>query len=185
MPVATVDGLFADLLKNEGGYVNNPNDAGGETNFGITVGVARANGFDGPMRSMTRDDATRIYHRIYWEAPAFDKVFILSPGIAAELFDTGVNCGPAVATTLLQRSLNALNRNGRDYPDITPDGRVGPAVLSDLSAFLNVRGDEGESVMLKALNCLQGERYIRLAEANLKDEDFVFGWLANRVNLPS
>jgi hypothetical protein len=37
--------------------------------------------------------------------------------------------------------------------------------------------------MLKALNCLQGERYIRIAEGRAASEDFVFGWLANRIAL--
>ena len=45
-----VERFLDDLIKREGGYVNNPNDKGGETCWGITVAVARANGYAGPMR---------------------------------------------------------------------------------------------------------------------------------------
>ena len=71
-----------------------------------------------------------------------------SEAIAAELFDTGVNMGPAVAATFLQRALSALNRNRSDYPDLVPDGRIGPATLAALDAFLAVRGRQGETVLL-------------------------------------
>ena len=47
--------------------------------------------------------------------PGFDRVDPLAPGVAAELFDTGVNMGPAVAVAFVQRALNALNRGARDY----------------------------------------------------------------------
>ena len=48
--------------------------------------------------------------------------------------------GPAVAATFLQRALTALNRDGKDYPDLVPDGRVGPVTLAALDAFLAARG---------------------------------------------
>jgi lysozyme family protein len=102
--------------------------------------------------------------------------------VAAELFDTGVNMGPAVAATFLQRALTALNRNGRDYPDLVPDGRIGEHTLAALNAFLEVRGQaSGETVLLRALEALQGERYLRLAERRPANEAFLYGWLANRI----
>ena len=104
-----------------------------------------------------------------------------APRIAAELFDTGANMGPAVATTFLQRALTALNRNARDYPDLTPDGRIGPRTLAALDAFLKLRGAGGETVLLRALEALQGERYLRLAERRPANEAFLYGWLANRI----
>ena len=48
--------------------------------------------------------------------------------------------GPAVAATFLQRALTALNRNGKDYPDLVPDGRIGEQTLAALDGFLNARG---------------------------------------------
>ena len=90
--------------------------------------------------------------------------------------------GPAVAVTFLQRALTALNRNGRDYPDLVPDGRIGQATLAALDTFLKVRGlANGETVLLRALEALQGERYIRLAELRPANEAFLYGWLANRM----
>jgi hypothetical protein len=64
--------------------------------------------------------------------------------------------GPAVAITFLQRALTALNRNGRDYPDLVPDGRVGPSTLAALDTFLATRGrTSGETVLLRALEALR------------------------------
>jgi len=179
----SVDALLNELLAHEGGYTNNPDDPGGETNLGITKETAVRNGYTGPMRDLTREKALEIYRSEYWERPGFDKVFEISPGIAGELFDTGVNMSPTVPSGWLQRLLNAFNRGAKDYPDIAVDGNLGPATLACLRTYLKIRGDEGESVMLKGLNALQAERYIRLAEKNPALESFTFGWLSNRVSM--
>ena len=193
-----VDGLIDALLDREGGYTNNPADKGGPTCFGITEAVARARGYAGQMRQLPRAEAAAIYRRLYWQRPRLDEIAIRSPRIASELFDTGVNMGPAVAVTFLQRALTALNRDGKDYPDLTPDGRVGPATLAALDAFLKIRGSSplvgvdwgdqprtsGETVLLRALEALQGERYLRLAERRPANEAFLYGWLANRIGDP-
>jgi lysozyme family protein len=134
------------------------------------------------MRNLPREEAVAIYHRLYWQRPRLDAVARRSAAVAAELFDTGVNMGPAVAIAFLQRALTALNRNAKDYPDLTPDGRIGPATLGALNAFFATRGGHsGEAVLLRALEALQGERYIRLAERRPANEAFLYGWLANRV----
>ena len=174
--------LIDALIEREGGYVNHPADRGGPTNYGITAAVARAQGYAGPMREMPRAEAEAIYRRLYWARPGFDSVARLSARVAAELFDTGVNMGPAVAVTFLQRALTALNRSGRDYPDLVPDGQIGAATLAALEAFLEARGKRsGETVLLRALEALQGERYLRLAERRPANEAFLYGWLANRI----
>ena len=177
-----VDQLIDSLIEREGGYVNHPADRGGPTAFGITEAVARANGYVGPMKLMPREEAAGIYRRLYWLRPRYDEVAKHAPRIAAELFDTGANMGPAVATTFLQRALTALNRNGKDYPDLTPDGRIGPKTLHALETYLEKRGRRGgETVLLRALEALQGERYLRLAERRPANEAFLYGWLANRI----
>jgi lysozyme family protein len=177
-----VDRLIDALIEREGGYVNNPADKGGPTCFGITEAVARANGYAGAMKLLPRDEAAAIYKRLYWLRPRFDEIAKRSPRLAAELFDTGVNMGPAVAVTFLQRALTALNRNGSDYPDLVPDGRTGPVTLAAVDAFLKLRGSlAGETVLLRALEALQGERYLRLAERRPANEAFLYGWLANRI----
>ena len=177
-----IDGLIDGLIEREGGYVDNPADKGGPTCFGITEAVARARGYGGPMRQLPRDEAVAIYKRLYWLRPGFEQVAERSVRIAAELFDTGVNMGPGVAATFLQRALTALNRNGRDYPDLVPDGRIGAQSLKALDAFFQVRGQSaGETVLLRALEALQGERYLRLAERRPANEAVLYGWLANRI----
>ena len=182
MDTIDIDGLIEGLLEREGGYVNHPADKGGPTCFGITEAVARAHGYAGSMKQLPRPDAMQIYRRLYWLRPRFDDVAKRSTRIAAELFDTGANMGPAVATTFLQRALTALNRNGKDYPDLVPDGRAGPRTLAALDGFFAARGRRsGEIVLLRALEALQGERYLRLAERRPANEAFLYGWLANRT----
>lgn len=176
-----VDTLIDGLIDREGGYVANPADKGGPTCFGITEAVARANGYYGDMRQLPREEAVAIYTRLYWLRPRLDEVAARSERVAAELFDTGANMGPAVAVTFLQRALTALNRNAQDYPDLVPDGRIGPQTLAAFDAFLKVRGGGGETVLLRALEALQGERYLRLAERRPANEAFLYGWLANRI----
>ena len=177
-----VDRLIDALIEREGGYVNHPADKSGPTCFGITEAVARAHGYRGAMRTLPRKEAAAIYRRLYWLRPGFDEVGSRSIRIAAELFDTGANMGPAVAATFLQRALTALNRNGSDYPDLVPDGRIGEVTLAALDAFFAVRGQRsGETVLLRALEALQGERYLRLAERRPANEAFLYGWLANRI----
>ncbi len=174
--------MIDELIEREGGYVSHPADRGGPTRFGITEAVARAHGYGGAMAELPRDEAAAIYRRLYWLRPRFDQIAGRVPRIAAEMFDTGANMGPAVAATFLQRALTALNRNGKDYPDLVPDGRVGPATLAALDAFLDARGKRGgETVLLRALEALQGERYLRLAEKRPANEAFLYGWLANRI----
>ena len=177
-----VDRLIEGLIDREGGYVDHADDKGGATRWGITERVARAHGYDGPMASFPRDEAVLIYRRIYWLRPKFDEVAKRLPLLAAEMFDTGANMGPGVATTFLQRALNALNRQQRDYADLVPDGRIGPRTLAALDAFLDTRGRGGGGVVLmRAMEALQGERYLRLAEKRPANETFLYGWLANRL----
>ena len=177
-----VDRMLDELLDREGGYVNHPADRGGPTRFGITEAVARAHGCRGAIRDLPEAEARAIYRRIYWLRPRLDAISEQAPAIAGELFDTGVNMGPAVAITFLQRALTALNRGGTDYPDVVPDGRIGAATLAGLERFLAVRGKaQGERVLLRALEALQGERYLRLAERRPANEAFLYGWLANRI----
>jgi lysozyme family protein len=176
------DDAIAKLSQIEGGYSNDPADAGGETNFGITLATARAFGYNEPMKDMPREVAVWIYRKRYWDALTLDTVALLSPDLAGELFDSAVNCGPDVAGKWLQRSLNALNAGGTLYPDVSADGRVGPMTIAALREYLHKRGPDGDKVLLRALNALQGAFYIGLAESMPKDERFVYGWLFNRVS---
>jgi lysozyme family protein len=176
-----IDQLVEAVIDREGSYVHHPADRGGATRWGITEAVARANGYAGDMRHFAREAAAAIYRRIYWHRPGVDQVATRAPAIAAEMFDTGVNMGPAVAAGFLQRALNGLNRGARDYPDVLLDGRIGPQTLAALDGFLAHRGAAGQAVLLKAIEALQGERYLSLAERRPANEAFLYGWLANRI----
>jgi lysozyme family protein len=176
-----VDELIDRVIAREGGYADHPADRGGATCWGITAAVARAEGYDGPMRAMPRAVAVAIYRHRYWEAPGWPAVASRAPALAAELFDAGVNMGVGTAAIFLQRALNALNRGARDYADVILDGRVGARTLAALDGFLARRGAAGEGVLIKAVQALRGERYLSLAERRPANEAFVYGWLAERI----
>lgn len=177
----SIDEMIDATIGREGGYSNHPDDTGGETMWGITHRVARANGYAGPMRDMPRSTAVSIYKREYADKPGFSAVSAIYPEVAAELFDTGVNMGPSWPSIWLQRCLNALNNQGRLFADIAVDGRIGPGTLRALTAYHAARGAEGGKVLLSALNALQGARYIDLAEKRGQNESFLYGWLRTRV----
>lgn len=179
------DALVGKLIGVEGGYVNDPADSGGETIWGITKATARENGYAGPMCDMTRSQAAAIYRAKYWAKPGLYLIAPLSPSVAEELLDTGVNAGTGTAGMLLQRALNVLNRGAVDYADIKVDGAIGPATAQALAAFLKRNGALGERRLLKVLNSLQGAYYVELAERREKDERFINGWFDNRVALPA
>lgn len=179
--MSNIDQYVSDIIKREGGYVDHPNDKGGPTNFGITQAVARSFGYGGNMRDMPRSIAESIYKYQYWERPNFDKVALRSEPIAIKLFDAGINMGPRVASTFLQRSLNVLKQSGKLYGGLVADGVIGNMTIDALAAYLKNRGQQGEQVLLNAINCLQGARYIEITEGRPQNESFIYGWLANRV----
>lgn len=100
------------VLDLEGGYVNDPADPGGETNFGISKRAYP----DVDIAALTRDDAARIYYRDYWRPLRCGD---LPADIALAVFDAAVNQGPSAAARMLQASAGAA-----------VDGAIGPATLS-------------------------------------------------------
>jgi len=183
MQTTSFQKAFAKTIIAEGDYSDNQNDLGGKTKFGITEAVARENGYMGEMQKLTLDIAQRIYYVKYWEKMQLNDVCRMSEDLAIELFDTGVNMGIATAIMFLQQALNAFNNQGTLYADIVEDGVIGKATFTALHAFYAKRGAKGGKVLLKALNVLQGARYIDLSQKRQANETFVFGWLLNRVEL--
>ena len=181
MKALTIPQILNEIVATEAGFVDHKDDLGGATIWGITEAVARRNGFIGDMRLMTRESAKGIYLREYIDKPGFSLVHQISPVIAYELIDSGVNLGQSWPCLWLQKALNAFNEKGKHYPDLKVDGDVGPGTVSALRAFLAKRGGQGELVMLTALNSLQGARYIEVTEAREANESFTFGWFAKRV----
>lgn len=93
------------VLKHEGGYVNHPDDPGGETNFGITKKVAEANGYFGAMKDLPLEVAGKIYFTQYWQ-PA--KCEILPWPLSLYVFDASVNQGVGAAVKMLQKTLGTV-----------------------------------------------------------------------------
>lgn len=118
--MSNFDRAFVELLGNEGGYTNNPNDPGGETNWGITVTVARENGYVGAMKDMDQTVAKAIYAKRYW-LPAFDT---LPYPVAFQVFDGVVNSGVDQAVRWLQRAVG-----------VADDGKLGPLTLDAVAAL--------------------------------------------------
>lgn len=183
----TVDEIIERILTEEGfRFTNDPADPGGPTKYGITQKTLaawrghRVSADD--VRALLMDEAGKIYRKRYFVDPGFDQVSELSPEIAAKLTDAGVNEGSATVTEFLQRGLNAFNQGGKAYADIDVDGKIGPAAIAALKAFLLARGAEGETALLRAINCLQGARYIELTERNPLNERFTFGWIVKRIS---
>ena len=183
MIMSNFEKAFAHTLGLEGKYSNNPNDTGGETMWGITKALATHYGYSKPMREMPVDIAQKIYKVEFWDKLKLDEVAKMSPELAIEMFDTAVNMGGAVAVMFLQSCLNSFNRQGKLYADIKEDGAIGKTTIDTLHKYYATRGVDGVKVLLKAVNCLQGARYIELGQKRPQNEEFTFGWFNNRVSL--
>lgn len=153
--MAGFDEAFERLIGHEGGYVNHPDDPGGETKWGITRRTARAEGYQGDMKSLARDDARTIYKRAYWERARCDQY---DEAVAFQLFDISVNHGIGNGIRMLQRSVG-----------VADDGIVGPITLAAIHN-MNVN----DTLML--LNSERLSFYTRLSTW----DTFGRGW-ANRV----
>ena len=182
---ALVTAVVAGVFAIEGGYVNDPNDAGGATNHGITEQVARQHGYAGPMQSLPKGMAQDIYISSYIEQPKFDRVLALSPAVGTKLVDAGVNAGPGRASRWLQQSLNDLSRAGRDYPPIKVDGAIGTSTLDAYRSLEKKRGRiKACELTLKLMDSYQAAHYAKLAQSKA-NASFIVGWLDHRVgNVP-
>jgi lysozyme family protein len=130
------DKAFEILIGHEGGYVNDKNDPGGETKFGVSKRAYP----NLDIANLTLDDAKAIYRRDYWNAVRADE---LPYPVALAVFDMAVNSGPMTAVMCLQQALN-----------VKQDGRIGPMTMAavtkanprdllvDFFAFRNVRNSE-------------------------------------------
>lgn len=115
------DEAFEKLIGHEGGYSNNPDDPGGETMYGVTARVARANGYDGPMRDLPLSKAKSIYRSLYWDTVRAEE---LPDAVRFDVFDASVNSGPGQAIRFLQRATGS-----------TDDGRLGPLTMRAVKAM--------------------------------------------------
>ncbi|PWK62504.1 holin-associated N-acetylmuramidase [Roseicyclus mahoneyensis] len=131
----SVRSIAEDIVAREGGYVNDPDDPGGATNFGVTIHTMRALGLDldgdgdvdaGDVRLLTRDQAVDIFVRHYFERP---RIGMLPEALQPSVFDMQVNAG-ANAVRILQRLLRDMGL------DIAVDGVIGPQTARAAHAAL-------------------------------------------------
>jgi len=174
--MANFDEAFDKTMGHEGGYVNDPNDAGGETYRGI----ARAYNpqwegwnFIDDTKPNIDDDQLDPYVRIFYEERYWDvnRLDDFPQSIANEMFDTGVNMGIGRAAKFLQECLNYLNRNGSLFDDLVVDGAIGPASLNAVA-----KTSKDEDILLTMLNVCQGRHYMEYMKKSPTQEKYARGW---------
>jgi lysozyme family protein len=173
--------VIDDVIAREKGFVDHPNDRGGPTNWGITQATAAKWGYTGAMQNLPVSVAREIYRDRYIAAPKFDKVAEIDEGVGRRLVDAGVLMGPARVSPMFQEWLNAFNMQGSRYADVFVDGRIGSVTLSAFRAYRRWRGAEGAEVMRYAIACSQGGHFLQLAKSQVTQEDFIYGWMLQRV----
>lgn len=176
-----VASILGSILAIEGGYVNHPDDPGGETNYGITKAVARQYGYNGAMKDLPKDLAKQIYKDWYITQPKLDKILEKSAAVGHKIIDAGVNVGTRKAIIWFQHALNILSRNGTDYQKISEDGSIGPQTINAMSSLQNKRGTvKSCELIIKLLDMQQGQHYV-----NINNPSFIIGWLNGRIeNVP-
>ena len=187
---------FDETMQFEGGYANDPDDKGGETYRGISrkyhgtwpgwkiideFKTRSPQTFSEELdkHSALQEQVKTFYRETFWRAIHGGE--LTDQHIANELFDTGVNQGSATAVKYLQESLNLLNRNQKNYPDIQIDGTMGSQTLESLAQFIELETGRSDA-LLKLLNLFQGFRYVERARQDPTQRKFMRGWLT-RVGL--
>lgn len=179
---AAVASIVSAVFLMEGGYVNDPRDPGGETNFGVTQKVARDHGYLGAMKDMTKEQASAIYITSYVEKPNYVEIVALSPAVGQKLIDAGVNAGTSRSSRWFQTALNALNRGGVDYPTVAVDGRIGTGTITSYKGLQKKRGRVTAcELVIKLVDAQQATHYMNLVTLNV----YTPGWVDHRIgNVP-
>jgi len=158
---ANFDFSFEHLIKSEGGYVWDKDDAGGETNLGVTVGAWSAYLGrpikPGEMKALTKSDVKPFYKKMYWDKVRGDD---LPKGVDYAVFDFAVNAGPGRAAKFLQQSVGA-----------TPDGAIGPGTMALVAKTI-------PTDILQKFAQQKEAFYNSLAEKNPTQQKFLKGWLS-------
>ena len=157
--MTTFDEIIEHVLKHEGGYVNDPTDLGGETNYGITKRFYP----DIDIKNLTKEQAKEIYKRDYWDKNRVDE---LPEQLRHIFFDMCVNQGRGTAVKVLQRAANAKGAK------LKVDGGMGPATLK---AVQNVEHDRVKSYRVL--------HYANLVINKPEQEKFWYGWFKRALEV--
>ena len=195
---ALFETAYAPLRGFEGGWCNDPGDAGGETYGGIArnfysnwqgwaiIDAAKSNtSFRQGASAFSRhlagipglaDLVTEWFRVEWWNRMGLEQ---FPQAVANEIFEQSVNLGRGGAGKYLQRMCNAMNfskfTGQRLFEDLKEDGAVGGKTLAALATILAKRTSV-ESIV-HALNCMQGAHYVGLGAKNYDHRQFVDGWM--------
>ena len=153
------DDIIEVVLHHEGGYVNDPDDPGGETNFGI----AKRSHPDVDIANLTKDGAKEIYKEHYWDR---NKVEDLPEDLRHIYFDMCVNQGRGRAVKIMQRAANAKGA------DLVVDGGMGPKTIAAM-----------EGVELQRVRAYRVKYYADLVTRKPDLEKFYFGWFRRALEV--
>jgi len=153
------DDIIEVVLHHEGGYVNDPVDPGGETNFGI----AKRSHPDVDIKNLTKEGAKEIYKEHYWDK---NKVESLPEELRHIFFDMCVNQGRGRAVKILQRAANAKGA------ELKVDGGLGPKTIAAM-----------EGVELQRVRAYRVKYYSDLVTRKPDLEKFYFGWFKRALEV--
>lgn len=147
---------FLHVIKNEGGYVCNKNDPGGETKFGIS----RRSYPNIDIKNLTLDQAKEIYYKDFWRGRWYEN--IENEDISIKLFDLSVNVGIKRSIRLIQTALRAIGKN------VQEDGIIGEESINNSDA----------KCLLAALKAEAAAYYRSIAHHNPSMRIFIHGWIS-------
>ena len=159
MMLISFNDIIEKVLEHEGGYVNDPNDLGGETNFGITKRFYP----DVDIKNLTKEDAKQIYYKDYWKKNSCDK---MPDQLKHIYFDMCVNMGKRTAVKILQRT--AVNKG----KDIDVDGGLGAMTLEAI-----------KNVELTRVRAYRVKYYVDIVNKKPEQEKFYFGWFRRSLEV--
>ena len=155
------DDIIEITLHHEGGYVHDPTDLGGETNFGI----AKRFYPDVDIKNLTKEGAKEIYKKDYWDK---NKVDELPDDLKHIFFDMCVNQGKGRAVKILQRAANAKGAG------LKVDGGLGPKTIGAIS---------NSNVELQRVRAYRVKYYADLVTRKPDLEKFYFGWFRRALEV--
>jgi len=168
------------VLRHEGRFSENKNDAGGATMYGISLRFLKAARMDinldgdidiNDILALTREDAKAIYKEHWWDRYFYED--ISSARIAAKIFSLSINMGAKQAHKIVQSAANSLGYR------LSRDGILGSKSLFAINAYTKLNEDN----LIATINKYAKEFYYNLAENNPSLYVFLQGWI-NRVNDP-
>ena len=175
-------------LKWEGGYSDDKDDPGGETKYGIeelTFKEAKKRGIIsvGSVRELTKEDATKIYRKLYWEPIKGDDLPLWAGML---VFDTAVNQGQKWGVLYLQKALNWLcDETGGKVPKskVTEDGVIGYETIAAVR-YVNAGSLQKDIDECIRAYCVNRElRYLEIIMNAPKLQKFAKGWFMRTCDL--